>query len=129
MITVLIVTILATLIGAVEAKGWFGAGLLSGARGILIRMLLAVAGFLGFELGDIVHGESSFFEAILTYIGIACGVVSSYTVMFRAFMKLKPVFADDISFVGNIVATHFGKKACQILYIGEVVFYLITVLL
>lgn len=129
MITVLFIPILSALFGVAYAKNWFKAGTLSDIQRVVIRMTLAMAGFLSLHLGDLLKGESSFYEAGGVAIGAYCGVISSYVVAEKFGLKEKPVFADDESVLGALLKHSVSIAACQWLFVAEVLIYLLTILL
>lgn len=129
MITFFIICVLTTLYAMAYTKNWFKIGEISDSQHLMVRVGLAMAGFLSLYLMTIIHREGSFFGGIMTYVGASCGVISSYVVVEKAILKEKPIFSDDVSLIGTVAYHNWGSKACQWLYVVEVIFYLTIVLL
>ncbi len=84
---------------------------------VLIRGIIAFGGALSIGL------------SLISMIGVWAGVISTYIVVYRALKKQQPIFTDEMSFVGWFVRELFGSIGGRVLYILEVIVYLLIVLL
>jgi hypothetical protein len=127
MIGALFVSLASSLFGFICGKNLWIAPALSDIEKVLVRLVLAFGGFAAIHGAEILRGQSSFFEAVFTLIAVYGGVISSFVTTERAVSGKRPVFIDNLSIIGGMVEEKWGEKACRWLYIGEIIFYLLTV--
>lgn len=129
MIILLLLGALTSLLAMARVKSWAGVGNLSNSNMILIRLALSICFFLALHLDELIAKKSSFFEAVFVAIGGICGVTITYIATERALMLKKPVFVDEMTFIGDFVLGKFGEKGTRWLFALELMIYFITLLL